>query len=156
MLSCLLLRCLRRLLGGLLRSLLGLGLLLCSQKRSILVWAIHGLANRAGRGVHRCLLLALNDHAAQVFGGQLPHCLGRQIRVLGPVMNLEFGKSLCYMLAQYSPRGSAWHGGHAQPGTRRRRQTSSVSRIERCHHRLCVGQECPLVEAVDHVAQRRG
>ncbi len=83
-LSCLLLGDLRGLLG----CLLCLRLLLCSQKRRILMWAIHWLLrNRSRRRIHGCLLLALHDHAAQMLRRQLPDRFGWKVGVLGPVVH---------------------------------------------------------------------
>lgn len=71
MLSRLLRLLLRLLLRGLLSRLLGgllcLGLLLCSEKRGILMRAIHRLLRDSScRRVHGRLLLALNDHPTKV------------------------------------------------------------------------------------------
>lgn len=73
------------LMSGLLRGLLCgrllcLGLLLRSQERSILMWAIHRLLGDCPcpcRRVHGCLLLALDNDPAQMLGSKLSYCLGR-------------------------------------------------------------------------------
>ena len=78
--------------------------------------AVHRLLSDCpGCGIHCCLLLALHDHPAEMLSGQLPHRIGRVVRVLSPVVRFEFGKPLCDMLAQpNSARRSARHRGHAQ------------------------------------------
>lgn len=99
--SCLLLSGLLRCLLS--RRLLGLGLLLCSQKRRILMRAIHWLLrDRSRRRIHCCLLLGLHYHPAQVLCCKLANRLRCHVRMLHPVMGFKFGKSLRDMLAQNS------------------------------------------------------